>query len=111
MSSSNRVVLLLYVYGSFCYGQIGGGSIVGVAHDPTGAAVASAKIFAHNHDTNENHQVATNGEGYYEFPLLNAGRYHLEVEAAGFDRLRGEVFELAAGTRPRIDFSLRVGSV
>jgi hypothetical protein len=91
--------------------QIGGGSIIGVAKDPSGAPVANVKVLAHNQETNEERTVTTNSEGYYEFPLLAAGHYHLEAEATGFDKLKGEVFDLPAGTRPRIDLPLKIGSV
>lgn len=96
---------------SMCFGQIGGGSIVGVVKDPTGGTVAGVKVLAHNQDTNEERQTTTNSDGYYEFPLLPPGHYHLEAEAAGFERLHGAVFELASGTRPRIDLTLKVGAV
>src|SRR6266403_96239 len=105
-----RYALLAAVLG-VCYGQIGGGSIVGVVKDASGAAVAGVTIVAHQQDTNEERRVTTNAEGYYEFPLLAPGPYRLEAEAAGFEKLHGEVFDLAAGTRPRIDLTLRVGSV
>src|SRR6266436_4303168 len=101
----------VWLVAGVCYGQIGGGSIVGVVKDTSGAAVAGVRILAHRQDTNEERSAATNAEGYYEFPLLAAGPYRLEAEAAGFEKLRGEVFDLAAGTRPRIDLTLRVGSV
>jgi Outer membrane receptor proteins, mostly Fe transport len=91
--------------------QIGGGSLVGVITDPSGAPVPGVHVLAHNQETNEEHRATTSADGYYEFPLLPAGRYHLEATATEFDRVRGEVFELATGTRPRIDFALVVGSV
>src|SRR4030088_705301 len=91
--------------------QIGGGSIVGLVRDPSGAPIAGVTIASHNQDTNETQQATTNNEGYYEFPLLPAGHYRLEAEATGFDKLRGGVFELFTGTRPRIDLQLQVGAV
>jgi hypothetical protein len=114
MSFARRLTLLLLapaLLAVTAYGQIGGGSIVGVVKDPSGAAVAGVKVHAHNQNTNEARQAVTNGEGYYEFPVLPAGSYRLEAEATGFDRMRGEAFDLATGTRPRIDLTLRVGSV
>ncbi|MBI4905404.1 MAG: TonB-dependent receptor [Acidobacteria bacterium] len=91
--------------------QIGGGSIVGVASDQTGAAVPGVKVTALNQNTNVRQTVTTNGEGYYEFPLLPGGRYKLQAEAAGFETISGEAFDLASGTRPRIDLTLRIGSI
>src|ERR1044072_753285 len=107
----SKPVLLVLMSAALAFGQIGGGSIVGFVKDPSGAQVAGVRIRAHNQNTNEERTATTNAEGYYEFPLLPAGRYHLEAEAAGFDKLRGEVFDLATGNRPRIDLDLRIGSV
>lgn len=91
--------------------QIGGGSIVGMVTDPSGAPVAGVKVIAHNQDTNERPVATTNREGYYEFPVLPAGHYRMEAEAVGFDKIQGAAFELNTGTRPKIDLRLRVGSV
>jgi hypothetical protein len=82
-----------------------------MVHDPTGAAVPGVQVIAHNEDTNEEHAATTNAEGYYEFPLLPAGRYHVRAEAPGFKKIEGEVFTLSSGTRPRIDLALVVGEV
>lgn len=104
--------LLLGVFGAWALqAQIGGGSIIGMVRDPSGAPVPKAQVLAQNQDTNEGRTVATNDEGYYEFPLLPAGPYRMRVEAQGFNTVRGEVFTLSTGTRPRIDLSLTVGAV
>jgi outer membrane receptor protein involved in Fe transport len=108
---SMRSLVLVSLFCAVLKAQIGGGSIVGVAKDPSGAPVVGVKVTALSQETNEEHSVTTNAEGYYEFPLLPTGHYHLEAEATGFDKLRGEVFALSAGTRPRIDLELKVGSV
>src|SRR5215472_7679341 len=92
-------------------GHIGGGSIVGIVHDPSGAPIPSVQVSARNQETNEQHTVSTNEEGYYEFPLLAAGRYRVSAEARGFKRIEGEVFALSSGTRPRIDLTLPVGDL
>ena len=92
-------------------GQIGGGSIAGVATDQSGAAVPRVKVTALNQNTNDRRTAVTNEEGYYEFPLLPAGRYKLQAEAAGFESISREAFDLDSGTRPRIDLKLRVGSI
>jgi hypothetical protein len=109
--SALRTVFLITAYTIPLIAQVGGGSIVGTVHDPSGAPIAGVKVESHNQDTNETQQAISNNEGYYEFPLLPAGHYHLEAEAKGFDRLRGAVFELFTGTRPRIDLQLQVGAV
>jgi len=91
--------------------QIGGGSIVGTVKDPSGAAVVGATVRALNLETNETRDTATNEAGYYEFPLLPAGRYRLEAKAEGFQRATTAPFTLNAGTRPRFDLALVLGAV
>ncbi len=96
---------------SLLLAQIGGGSIVGTVKDATGAAIPGVKVTVHSQETNEERTATTNAGGYYEFPLLPAGHYRLTAEAKGFEKVQGEVFDLATGTRPRIDLTLQVGSV
>ncbi|MBM3788329.1 MAG: carboxypeptidase regulatory-like domain-containing protein, partial [Acidobacteria bacterium] len=91
--------------------QIGGGSVVGNITDPSGAVVAGAVVEARNTGTGEVRTTATNDAGYYEFPLLAAGRYRLEVRKDGFQRVSTAAFVLNAGTRPRFDLALVLGTV
>ncbi|MBM3744991.1 MAG: TonB-dependent receptor [Acidobacteria bacterium] len=91
--------------------QIGGGSIVGNVKDPSGAAVVGAAVQATNLETNEVRKTATNEAGYYEFPLLPAGRYRLEAQMEGFQRATTAEFALNAGTRPRFDLALVLGKL
>ncbi|HWB95113.1 MAG TPA: TonB-dependent receptor [Bryobacteraceae bacterium] len=91
--------------------QIGGGSIVGNVTDPSGAPAPNVHVTVQNQETNEIREATTNNDGYYEFPLLPPGHYRLSAEGQGFEKIRGEVFELSAGTRPRIDLKLKIGSV
>ena len=91
--------------------QVGGGSLTGSALDPTGAAIAGAKIQATNQETKVTQETLTNSEGYYEFPLLPPGRYILQAEHSGFQTGRSAEFSLNSGTRPRIDLKLLLGAV
>jgi len=93
------------------FSQIGGGSIVGVVQDPASAAIVSAGVTANNLDTGRSDSVVTNDQGYFEFPLLPAGRYVIRAKAQGFRPAESQPFALNTGTRPRIDLSLALGSV
>lgn len=86
--------------------QVGGGSVVGNVSDANGAVIPDAIVTVTNVGTNESRRATTDGEGYYEFPLLPAGRYVLEVQAANFETRRSEAFDLNTGTRPKLDFTL-----
>src|SRR3984893_466244 len=106
---SAAAMLLLLV--SESWSQISGGSIVGSVLDSSGAAIVGARVTATNVATNEALRTATNDTGYFEFPLLAAGRYVLEAENPGFERARTAEFSLNSGTRPRFDLKMVVGQI
>lgn len=93
------------------WAQIGGGSIVGVVTDPSGSLIVGAKVEATNVATNEKRETQTNSQGYYEFPLLPAGRYTLTAEQPGFQKAATAEIALSSGTRPRIDIRMALGEV
>lgn len=93
------------------WAQIGGGSIVGVVTDPSGSLIVGAKVEATNQGTNEKRETQTNAQGYYEFPLLPAGRYVLTAEQSGFQKATTAEIALNSGTRPRIDIRMVIGEV
>ncbi len=101
----------LFLLAAAAAAQIGGGSLVGNVTDPTGAAVAGARVTATNLDTGVSRQTATNETGYYEFPLLPPGRYRLTAEQTGFRRAATADFVINTGTRPRMDLRLELGEV
>lgn len=103
--------LFLMVLSLAASAQIGGGSLVGNVRDQSGAVVPNASVKVTNTATNTTGMVTTNSQGYYEFPLLPAGWYVVEVAAKGFEPRRSNPFELNTGTRPRFDFTLTVGGV
>jgi hypothetical protein len=103
------LLLLLSVLAA--HAQIGGGSLVGHVTDPSGAAVAGARVIVTHVETGVSRETRTNDTGYYEFPLLPAGQYRLEAEQTGFRRASTGVFPINTGTRPRVDLRLELGQV
>jgi len=93
------------------HAQIGGGSLVGNVTDPSGSPVANVRVTARNLGTNAAETTATNTSGYYEFPLLPAGRYRVEAEMTGFQRAASEEFTLNSGMRPKLDLALKIGQL
>ena len=102
---------LVLIFAGIAAGQLGGGSIVGSVTDPSGAAIAGAKVTAINRATNDHRQASSNAQGYFEFPLLPGGDYHLEIEKEGFRRSNTENFALASGTQPKFSIQLEVGTI
>jgi outer membrane receptor protein involved in Fe transport len=91
--------------------QIAGGTVGGVMTDQGGGVLPTVSVTATNRQTNQLSRTATNADGYYEFPLLPAGRYQITAELAGFQPARTEEFDLHAGTKIRWDRVLTVGPV
>jgi hypothetical protein len=105
------IAFLMFAACGLVLGQITGGSIVGIVTDPSGLVLADAQVEARNVGTNVISRTVTNGEGYYEFPLLPTGNYVLSVQQPGFRRASTAEIEVHAGTKPRIDFRMVLGQV
>jgi Carboxypeptidase regulatory-like domain/TonB-dependent Receptor Plug Domain len=88
--------------------QIGGGSIIGFVTDATKAAVPGAAVKATNVDSNVTMATVTSSSGYFEFPLLPAGKYFVEADKDGFRTARSATFTLSTGTQPRLDLTMEV---
>src|SRR6266849_150576 len=75
--------LLLSVVGA--YAQVNTATILGTVTDPTGAALADAKVTATNEETGFSRASQSGPDGAFLIPLLPIGEhYRLQVEAAGF---------------------------
>src|SRR5260370_4436997 len=85
------------------------GVICGVVTDPSSAAVSGASVMVRNVDTNVVEALKTNQSGYYEAPLLIAGNYQIQVEAAGFRNAQRQGLVLAVGAHLTVDFQMEVG--
>lgn len=60
------------------------GAVNGVVTDPSGAAIAGAKVTAKDVDRGTEFPTATGNDGAYNFPRLPVGTYDVRVEAQGF---------------------------
>ncbi|MGE5647242.1 MAG: TonB-dependent receptor [Acidobacteriota bacterium] len=63
----------------------GGGTVEGVVADPSGAAVAKAKVVIRNPITGYTRAAGTDETGAFHFVNVPPNPYHLEVEAPGFN--------------------------
>jgi Carboxypeptidase regulatory-like domain len=86
------------------------GSVNGLLSDPTGGAVAGAKITLTSTATGISRSATTGHDGLYNFPEVNSGDYTVTGEAAGFKKLvanvRVEVNQVA-----RVDMLLELGAL
>ncbi|MGO8718787.1 MAG: carboxypeptidase regulatory-like domain-containing protein [Acidobacteriaceae bacterium] len=106
------VLGVLVLFGSqLASAQNAQGTILGHVADPSGAAVAGAKVTIKNIDTNVENSYVTNVSGDYTIPELNPGPYSVTVVAPGFQTATSSNLTLEVQQTLRQDFKLAVGSV
>ncbi|HYL85618.1 MAG TPA: TonB-dependent receptor [Candidatus Angelobacter sp.] len=84
-------------------------SLNGTVTDPTGAAVAGAKVVATNRATSVVSQTQTDTTGAYLFPSLPIGIYRLEVTASNFQTSVITDLELPVATTVTQNVQLKIG--
>ena len=78
--------------------------------DPSGAAVAAAKVTAVNPATGITRATETTDAGLYDFPNLPVGTYDLAVEKQGFKLLKRTGVALSVGAVATLDVTLELGA-
>jgi hypothetical protein len=78
--------------------------------DPSGAAIANARVELTESSTNVRQQTVTSSSGDYLFSQLNPGLYRLDVTAAGFQHLDRTGVRVIVGQTVSADLTLSVGT-
>ncbi len=86
-------------------------AINGVVTDPSGAAVAGAKVTAKDLDRGITYPTTTGTDGAYNLPRLHVGNYELRVENPGFQTAVQSPIVLQLNQVAKINFQLQVGNV
>ncbi len=105
------VVLLFATTLVFAQSQITTGTIEGTVADPTGAAVADAKVVIKHLATGRERTVTTDQAGRFVAPLLDVGNYQITVSAPGFGTIINSGYSLALGQTVVANISLTVAKV
>ena len=87
------------------------GSISGLVKDPTGAVVVGAQVVAINNDTGVQNVAKTDSAGFYSFPTLPPGPYHVEIQLTGFKVFRAKDLVIDVNSALRVDATLELGAV
>jgi hypothetical protein len=87
------------------------GSINGIVTDPSGAAIAGAKVVAKDLERGTTFSTTTDSGGGYNLPRLPAGTYEVRVQDAGFAAAVKSPVVLQLNQVAKIDFQLQVGNV
>src|SRR5438876_10592909 len=90
------ISMLLVALGAFA--QVQNGQFTGTVTDPTGAAIANAKVTVTNPATDLNLTTTTNSGGNYAVKEVPIGTYKLPVEACGFKTVSNAGVTANAGT-------------
>jgi len=91
------------------FAQVQNGQFTGTVTDPTGAAIANAKVTVSNAATNLSVSTTTNSSGNYTVKELPVGSYKLTVEAPGFKTTANTDVPVNAGTISHVDFKMQMG--
>ncbi|MGA7894056.1 MAG: TonB-dependent receptor, partial [Candidatus Sulfotelmatobacter sp.] len=104
------LVFLCAVWAPKASGQAVFGSIAGTVTDPSGAAVANAKVTVVDQAKGTTDQATTNESGNYDVTHLIPDPYTVRVEAQGFKVIEFKDVTVSADTSTRIDGQFQVGS-
>src|SRR6266853_1458398 len=91
------------------FAQVQNGQFDGAVTDPTGAAIANAKVTVTNPATDLNLTTTTNSSGNYTVKEVPVGTHKLTVEAAGFKPVSNAGVTANAGTIAHVDFKMLIG--
>src|SRR5713101_1849217 len=106
---SALVILAVTIAASPAYAQVSGATLSGTITDPSGAAIAGAKVTIANKATGENRDVTTNAAGFYLAPNLLPGVYDVTVAASGFSTAKESNVTLTVGGQPTLNLPLKIG--
>jgi Carboxypeptidase regulatory-like domain/TonB dependent receptor len=106
-----RYLLLVLLAAISAAGQVTTAELVGSVTDPSGSAIARAKVTAVNTGTGLSHEAVTDNGGNYLITLLPPGAYNLSVEAAGFRQMVQNNVTMEVSQRARVDFKMQIGQI
>src|SRR5882762_2238350 len=87
------------------------GSIVGTVLDPSGAAVAGAKVTITDIGRDVSNTTTTNDSGNFSQRYLIAGSYRVHIEAPGFQGFQQDKVSVSVDSETRLEARLQVGDV
>lgn len=87
------------------------GSIFGTVTDPSGSAVADAKVTVTDVNKGTRFEVSTDASGYYMKGQLIPDKYMVMIEAKGFQAVKSDAVDINVDAAVRYDASLKVGEV
>jgi len=92
-----------------CFAQLDRGTISGIVTDPSGSAIAGARVTATNTAMGTQASTVTTNTGSYTIPALAAGEYNVTVVSVGFKELIRNGITVSVGETATVNLLLAVG--
>src|SRR6266446_5835724 len=106
---SALVILALTMAASPAYAQVSGATLSGTVTDPSGAAIAGAKVTITNTATGISRDATADSAGLYAAPNLLPGPYEVTVGASGFSTTKQSGITLTVGAQQTLNVALKIG--
>ncbi len=108
--TAGLLTLCMFVLRGALNAQSTFGSIVGAVTDPGGLVVPGAEIKLSSLDDQSVRTATSEPDGTFQFLNVKAGRYEIDVHAAGFSPVKVQAMQVDARQTVRTDISLKVVS-
>src|ERR1700674_5426611 len=89
--------------------QVAGATLSGTVTDPSGAAIADARVTILNKATGVTRDANAGSGGFYSVPNLLPGVYDVTVSASGFSASKQSDLALSVGDQQVLNVSLKIG--
>lgn len=106
-----KLLFVILLSATCCYGQALTGNLTGAVTDPSGLAIAGARITATHKATGQQFTGETQASGEYLLRALPPGVYSVAAEKDGFKRALSENAEVLSEQTLRVDFQMEIGAV
>ena len=87
------------------------GGLSGAITDPSGAAIPGAKVEVKNEETSWTRLTESNTSGSWEIRFLPVGKYRVEIEANGFQKLVQKNIAVEAAVVSQLPHQLQLGEI
>ncbi|MEO5820264.1 MAG: TonB-dependent receptor [Vicinamibacteraceae bacterium] len=87
------------------------GGLTGIVTDASGAVLPGATVTITSKNTGAARTLVTGGDGLYNVPDLDPGRYTMVVELSGFSKVSMEDVSVSLGKSLKVDAQLKVGDM
>ena len=87
------------------------GGLTGIVTDASGAVLPGATVTITSKTTGASRTIVTVGDGLYNVPDLDPGRYTMVVELSGFAKVSMDDVAVSLGKTLKVDAQLKVGDM